>query len=78
MSFRRLTTVAAALCILAVTHPSQASASSVLTLQGSRTASIDITLSAQTTFDLEHVTTSGSGRFIGFYAEAIDRPPAPR
>lgn len=49
-----------------------------LVLQGSRTASIDITLAADTTFDLEQLAMTGSGRFVGFYAEALDVPVARR
>jgi hypothetical protein len=49
-----------------------------LVLEGVRTASIDITLASDTTFDLERLAMNGSGRFVGFYAEALDVPVASR
>lgn len=71
---RRLVALLCAVGTVAVSSPTWASPSGTLTLQGSRTSSVDITLTAETSFDLSRMTTVGRGRFIGFYAEAIDRP----
>ena len=66
------------LVLAAVVRPATAAAPAALVLQGSRTASTDITLRSATTFDLLHVTTTGRGRFVGFYVETLDRPASQR
>ncbi|MEO6204970.1 MAG: hypothetical protein ABIO67_06265 [Mycobacteriales bacterium] len=48
-----------------------AATTAVMVLQGSRTASVDITLSSATTFDVAAMTVTGSWRFVGFYVDAI-------
>lgn len=48
----------------------------ILSLEGSRTASIDVTLKSKLTFDYTAASGSitGKGVYSGFYAEAIDKP----
>lgn len=49
-----------------------------LALHGVQTSSIDITLASDTTFDLDRLEMTGAGRFVGFYAEALDVPVSRR
>lgn len=58
--------------------PADAVEGGALLLEGVRTASIDITLPSDTTFDIERLTVTGNGRFVGFYAESLDVPLANR
>ncbi len=50
----------------------------VLVVTGSRSASVELDLAKDTTFDLSHMTSSGSGRYAGIYLEPIDVPAAQR
>ena len=47
-------------------------------IAGPRSASVDFVLQQATTFDVDKNSSSGSGRYVGFYVEAIDRPYAER
>lgn len=58
--------------------PAQAESVGVITLQGQRTAWVDVTLPKQVTIDYDASTFSGGGRFAGFYAENINLPVASR
>lgn len=47
-------------------------------LEGGRTASVDVVLTADTTFDLGNFEAKSAGRFVGFYAESLDKPVSQR
>jgi hypothetical protein len=49
-----------------------------LQLTGSRTASADLVLRQNTTFDVDKLAISGKGSFAGFYMESLDKPVAKR
>lgn len=49
-------------------------AGATLILIGKRSASVDVTLNADVTLDLQQMVTTGAGRFAGMYAEAISVP----
>lgn len=49
-----------------------------LVVTGSRSASVELDLPNDTTFDLSHMTSSGSGRYAGIYLEPIDVPTGQR
>jgi hypothetical protein len=58
--------------------PVSAAATPQLTLTGSRTSFTDLTLRSRTQFDFAHASLSGGGRYVGVYAEAIDKPTSTR
>jgi len=64
--------VAALLGGVTLAIPVQAAGPQALTLEGSRTAWVELTLPEPTTFDMQHLAITNKGRFAGFYVEAID------
>lgn len=77
---RRLSTLAVAI-LLAVPSAHSAADSpdtGVLTLQGSTTAWVDVTLRNKVTIDYAKTVFGGGGQFVGFYAEDLGRAPAQR
>lgn len=59
-------------------HSRADSATGVLTLQGSTTAWVDVTLRNKVTIDYAKTVFGGGGQFVGFYAEDLGRAPAQR
>ena len=59
------------LVTVASTVSTHAATPAVIVLQGTRTASVDVTLRSALTFDMASMTASGRGRFVGFYVDAI-------
>jgi hypothetical protein len=49
-----------------------------LVLTGTRSASADVTVKADTRLHIDRVTTTAKGQFVGFYVEAVDVPFARR
>lgn len=77
---RRIGLALSALLLTTPLAPAQAKDDvlGMLTLQGSRTAWVDITLSKKVTLDYDKTTFQGGKQFVGFYAEDLRRPPAER
>lgn len=75
---RAIVTLSLLVAAFAPLAPRASAEGAVLTLDGTRTASVDVTLRLKTTFDYLHATFTSKSRFVGFYAEAIDKPVANR
>ena len=78
MTWRRWLLCVLLVGLLGVTELPASAAGETITLSGSRTASVDVTFAEDTTFDLAKLTSTGAGRFAGFYAEALGVAPAQR
>lgn len=79
MRFWRPLLAGVTVCLLASpAGVGNAATAPVLTVSGSRSASVDLVLTRDTTLDLSHMTVSGAGRFAGVYLEPLDVPPAQR
>ena len=64
----------ALLAVPLVQLPAQAESVGVITLEGNRTAWVDVTLGSKVTIDYNASSFTGRGRFTGFYAEDLTRP----
>jgi hypothetical protein len=64
--------------VLVPTGVSASATGSYFRIAGSHSASADFVLSRSATFDLGKAESHGSGQFVGFYVESIDRPYAER